>query len=135
MTMWEQLDNYIIRNNLIGREFNSHDLAQTLSITAAQASAMIQAYLVAQRSQNSSTQFTLHRFGRTSTAMWRVGSRSNDVRELTRQCMNDISIKVTEALAPDLAKMGILNPRCAALVNAMTQVFIANVNLLATQVP
>jgi len=57
------------------------------------------------------------------------------VRELTRQCMDDITVKVMDALTPDLRRMGALNPRLAQTTEAMVQVFLANVNLLATQVP
>lgn len=135
MTLWEELEAYITQQQLNGQEFNSLDVARTLGVSRLQATYLIQAYLKAQRNPNSQTLYVLSRSGRTKSALWRVGTRTTDVRELTRQCMDDISIKVTEALAPDLRRMGVLNPRCAQLVNAMTQVFIANVNLLATQVP
>jgi phosphoribosyl-AMP cyclohydrolase len=132
---WRYLENNYLAGMQPGQAFNTADIVQTLGVTSHEATCLIQAYLVAQRAINSSTLYVLHRQGRTRAAVWTVGVRSRDVKELTRQCMDDITIKVMDALAPDLRRMGVLNPRVAQTTAAMVQVFIANVNLLATQVP
>jgi len=134
-TQWEELETYLTQHQLIGQEFNSYDVAHTLRVVPYRATCLIQAYLVAQRAPKSRTLYVLHRQGRTRSSMWRVGARTRDVRELTRQCMDDITVKVMDALTPDLRRMGALNPRLAQTTEAMVQVFLANVNLLATQVP
>jgi hypothetical protein len=133
MNDWEFLEEYLTDRALLNQEFNSVALAEDLRITRHEASVLIQNYLKAQRRANSHTLYVLSRRGRTVTAMWHVGSRTRDVRSLTKQCLSDMSRKVSGALEPDLARMMNLNPRCARLATAFGDVFVANLNLLATQ--
>lgn len=133
MNEWEFLEEYLVDRALLGQEFNSAALAEDLRLTRHEASMLIQSYLKAQRRANSRTLFVLSRRGRTTASMWHVGSRTRDVRRLTKQCLSDMSRKVTGALEPDLARMMNLNPRCARLATAFGDVFVANLNLLATQ--
>jgi len=131
MYMWEELES----NITTGQQFDARSLARHLGSSRRYASDLIQAYLIAQRGPRSQTQYVISRRGRTRSAVWHVGARTGDVRALTRQCVDDIAAKINEALAPDLRRMGVLNPRCAQLTEAMAQVFVANLNLLTTQVP
>ena len=132
--MWEQFEDYLTEREMLNQEFNSRAVAADLGITRREASYMIQAYLIAQRRPNSRTLCVLSRQGRTRCAMWHVGARTTDVRSLTRQYMNDITVKINDALGPDLRRMIGINPRCAKLANAMSEVILANLKLLATQI-
>ena len=131
MTQWEQLENYLQRSNV--GEFNSIALAQDLRISGAQASALIQAYLEVQRRPKSPTLFVLSRRGRTSSAMWHAGQRSADVRSLTEQLLDDLAVKVNDALIPDLRRVANINPRAAHLAEALGKVFVAHLGALDAQ--
>ena len=129
--LWEELEGYLINRQLLGEEFNSIALAVDLDISRSKATRMIQAYLEAQRRQNSKTLCVLSRQGRTANAMWHVGARTYDVRLLTKQCLNDMTIKVTDALTPDLRRMIGLNPRTTRVATAFGNAFVANLEALA----
>jgi hypothetical protein len=129
---WEQLEEYI-DSGVTG--FCSLNVAHDLKVDRRRASRIIKAYVDAQRRPRSLTAYVLRRSGRTSSAWWYAGVRSDDVRQLTAQCVDDIGVTIREALIPDLNRMALLNPRCAALVDAIEGAFVANLNLLATAVP
>lgn len=131
-TKWEELEQYLMDRELLEQEFNSIALAQDLGVTPLYASSLIQSYLDAQRRYKSDTLFVLSRQGRTSNAVWHVGARTRDVRMLTIQCLSDITVKVTDALEPDLRRMSGLNPRAAKVASAYGDLFVANLKLLAT---
>lgn len=130
MMKWEVFEEYLFERDLLSEAFKCETVAADLGISTREASMLIQAYLDAQRSPTSRTLFVLSRNGRTSAAVWHVGARSADVRGLARQVLDDMAIKVYDALEPDMRRMAYLNPRCAKLVNATTESFLANLKLL-----
>jgi hypothetical protein len=133
LTLWELLEEYLNDKDLFNQEFNSIAIAGYFGISRHDASMMIQSYVKAQRRQGSRTEYVLTRRGRTGAAVWRVGQRSRDVRRTTAQYLNDIGIKVRNAMDPDLGRMKDLNPRCADLVNDILNVFSASLRLIETQ--
>jgi hypothetical protein len=118
----------------VGVGFNVAAAAADMGVTRPEASGFIQAYLDAQRKPKARTLYVLSRQGRTRSAVWHVGARTADARKLTEQCLSDMIVKVTDALAPDLRRMGILNPRTAALTTANVNAFVANLAALAAAV-
>jgi hypothetical protein len=131
MTYWEIVENYLTTSGTTS--FNTAGLAQDLGVSGAHASDLVQAYLAEQRRPTSRTQFALHRSGRTSAAVWHVGARAQDMRSMSRQHLDDMHCTVTRALAPDLERMGFINPRAAQVADALANVVVANVQLLAAQ--
>ena len=73
MTRWERLEEWLFDHEK--ERFTNRELAGDLEVSRFEASAIIQGYLDAQRSQNASTLFVLKREGRTKNAVWSVGQR------------------------------------------------------------
>ena len=133
MSAWEKLQNYIRATN--GQPFDAWTLAADLGITTREASAMIQSHLNAQRSANSMTQYVIHRIGRTRAAVWHPGDRALDAKELSRQTLDDMTVRVAAALEPDLLRMGVTNPRVRQLATALVGAFEASLQLLTASLP
>ena len=131
MTQWETVENYLTTTGT--QSFNSVALANDLGVTGPDASCLVQSYLREQRRPTSRTQFVLHRTGRTSQSTWHVGARAQDMRGMSRQHLDDMQITVTRALVPDLERMGFINPRATQVADALANVIVANVQLLAAQ--
>jgi len=93
--------------------FTAHDIADGLGVSAPEASLYIQAYLSAQRSQNSLTLYVLKREGRTTAAVWSVGQRVADARVIGGTLFEDVACKVHRAFEPDLKRLAHRNPRAA----------------------
>lgn len=135
MKRWEQIENYLTQMVAQGQAFNAPALANDLGVPAWEASAMIQSYLAAQRGTKSKTLYVLYRTGRTRNALWHVGSRTLDVRNLGKQHLDDMKIRIFRALEPDLIRMGILNPRATQVADALAKAVEANLALLAAGLP
>lgn len=132
MRQWEVLEDYLTQAVVTGQQvFNQAALACDMGISGPRASWLIQSYLDAQRRPNSQTLYVLHRTGRTSNAVWHVGSRAQDARELGRQHLDDMRLRVVRAMEPDLIRMGILNPRAVQVSDAIVAAVEANLQLLA----
>jgi hypothetical protein len=121
----------LIETELLDKRFNVTALAKAMNVPRSEASGYIKAHLKAQRNENACTLYVLSRQGRTSRAIWHVGARTDDVHMVTKQCLSDMTVKVTDALTPDLRRMSGLNPRCGKLASALGEVFVANLKLLA----
>jgi hypothetical protein len=133
MTKWEIFEDYLYSTTR--RRFTCIIVAQDMSISHREASDLIQAYLKAQRRPNSTTAFVLCRQGRTSSAVWHVGVLTDDVRGLANQVVDDLAVKITGALIPDTRRQAELHPRVRQLAEGVVQMFLANVNLMAIQIP
>jgi hypothetical protein len=127
--LWTPLETYIVAHP--GVAFSSTQLARDLSLSSPEATRLIQSYLNAQRQASSTTKFVLRREGRTTGAVWHPGHRIEDVRELRAQHLDDMSIRLTRALAPDLRRMGVLNHQVAAVAEAIVRATEASLMLLA----
>ena len=128
---WRDMESYLSAHP--GQSFNAVALAADLGVSSWEATQMIQAYLGVQRLPNSRTLYVLYRKGRTRAAVWHVGVRSTDMRLLSRQYLDDAKTRVIRALEPDLARMGVLNPRASQFAESIGNVVEANLQLLAAQ--
>jgi hypothetical protein len=96
--------------------FTVHQVADGLGVDTSRASRLIQAYLQAQRGDDSETLFVLQRSGRTRRAVWFADERSAGARERLSQFSQDVARTVERAVAPDLRRIAERNPRAAAAV-------------------
>ena len=131
MKRWEQVDNYLQTFGPVS--FSSRDLAADLGVSGREASHLIQAYLTEQRRSPSGASVVLHRVGRTKQAVWMVGDRANDAREMSRQWFDDVARHVAIALKPDLDRIGVSNARATQVTTAIANVVEASLQLLAAQ--
>jgi hypothetical protein len=113
---WEVLEEWLIDHD--DEPFSALRLAKGLGISVAEASALIQAYLVAQRSQTSETLYVLKRIGRTRAAEWSIGERTADAHRICGTLWEDVHVKVHRAFKPDLDHLRVVNPRAARYVEA-----------------
>lgn len=111
LSRWEKLEKWLIKNSK--RSFTASMLAASLQVSVSEATAMIQAYLTAQRHENSETVFILKREGRTRAAVWSVGERTVDVRAIGGTLYEDVVVKAKRAFEPDLRHLAERNPRAA----------------------
>ena len=123
MTHWERVERWLSENHTFGGTFMNHELAEGLGVSPAEASALIQSHLDAQRSPTARTLYVLHRSGRTSAAVWRAGVRTADARAVSGQYFDDVKRKFLRAVEPDLKRIASVNPRaarqCEAIVEAV----------------
>lgn len=129
---WRELQDDFLTNGLA---FNCEGLAADWECSTRDASAYITAHVNAQRGPKARTKYVLRREGRTRAAVWHVTRRDADSPKLARQCMDDITVKIKEALVPDLHRLAAINPKAAPLVNALTSAFEANLHLLEAALP
>ncbi|MBA2742686.1 MAG: hypothetical protein H0U46_11845 [Actinobacteria bacterium] len=115
-TRWERLEAWLFDNDT--REFTVYELAGDLKIPTCEASALINAYLAAQRSVNPTTLYVLKRQGRTRNAVWSVGQRTADARIIGGTLFEDVAVKVRRAFEPDLQRIAERNPRAAKYADA-----------------
>lgn len=134
MTHWEQLEGYLFDTAALGRSFNSKALAADTGITGAEASKMIQHYLIAQTGVRSRTQFVLTRRGRGSGAMWHVGVKTSDVKALGKQTVADFKRRLTRFVIPTLERIEQLNPRAIPAANAVVKGMEAGIELLVAMI-
>jgi hypothetical protein len=113
---WEILEEWLIDHD--DEPFTAFRLAKGLNISVGDASALIQAYLVAQRSQGSETLYVLKRQGRTRAAEWSIGERTSDAHRICGTLFEDVQVKVNRAFKPDLDHLREKNPRAARYVEA-----------------
>lgn len=126
MTKWEQLEQWLFdKHTFGGGGFTNRDVVDGLSVTGAQATAMIRSYENAQRATRSRTLYVLHREGRTSRAIWKVGIRATDARAISHQFSSDVAQRWKRAVEPDLRQIGARNPdaakRCEAIIDAVAE--------------
>jgi hypothetical protein len=133
MSKWELFETYL--HSTAGMEFNSITVAQDLGVSGDEASDLIQAYLAAQRRPNSETGFVLSRRGRANGAVWHIGVRSDDVRSMTYQLLDDMDTRLTRGWGPDLQRASALNPRTGQLVENLHHIVVGNFGLLVAQIP
>lgn len=119
---WERMEAWLFDQDRDDRpvedlRFTNIDLAKAMRVDRREASALIASYLDAQRAPKSNTLYVLHRTGRTSTAVWQVGQRTADAREIAGTLFDDVEVKVKQAFAPDLKRLAEKNPRAAKFVS------------------
>jgi len=132
MYRWEEMQQYLRTQKPMS--FTCDSLAYDLGVSNWEATQLIQAYLSYQRDPYSKAHHILHRTGRTRAAVWHVGHTNGDADELTSQYMNDIRVRLHEAVAPDLNRMKVVNPRIAQLVNSTVNALEANLQVMMTAV-
>jgi len=116
MSRWEKLEEWLIDHD--DAPFTVYDLASSMGIYVHQASALIQAYLAAQRGPNANTLYVLKRVGRTKKAVWSIGQRTSDAHVICGTLFDDVHTKVHRAFEPDLDRLRDKNPRAARYVEA-----------------
>ena len=130
---WRQLDEHLYETGALGLVFNSAALADDLGLSTPDASALIQAYLNAQRGAESKTRYLLRREGRTRAATWHVGVRTKDVRLHIGQFASDVRRRVERAIEPDLRRALTLNPRATHVVGYGMDAIELGIKMLADQ--
>ncbi len=130
MNRWEDLEEFLFDNDMDGSAFTSHELADKMDVSRPAASGLIQNYLGAQTSPKSRTLFVLTRTGRTRSAVWHVGARSDDTRALGRQTGDDFRCRLERHIEPTLARIGQRNPRALPAARAITQGIDAGIKLM-----
>lgn len=130
--LWRQLEDHLATSGF--QQITARGLAVDLSITRGEATRMIQSHLWAQR-HGRATLYVIHRTGRTKNAVWHVGARSADMREMTRQCFDDIQTHIHEVLFRDMERMSNLNPRIGRLVTATMNALDANLAMMEAGLP
>jgi len=133
-TKWERLEEWIFDHDT--ETFTSRDVADALGVSSPEASQFIQAYLEAQRQDDSTTLYVLKREGRTTRAVWSVGQRVADARVIGGTLFEDVACKVHRAFEPDLRRLAERNPRAAryterkleAVVDGALKVLAASVD-------
>jgi hypothetical protein len=110
-TKWEAVEAWIFDNG--ERAFTARELAASTGISTYRATVAIQAYLDAQRRENSNTLYVLKREGRTTASVWSVGHRTVDAKVIGGTLFDDVAVKVRRAFKPDLERLAAKNPRAA----------------------
>ena len=115
MKRHERLEEYLFDHDKDGSDFSAVEYADAVDIDGADASADIQAYLVAQRGVRADTLYVLYRKPgtRTTSARWMVGTKAADARRIGKALTDDTKHRVMEAFAPDLHRIAKLNPQAA----------------------
>jgi len=116
MARWQRLERWLSAHE--GERFTVHKLAKSMRIEVRQASRLIQSYLAAQRGGHAATLYVLKREGRTRSAVWSVGQRAGDVRQVGHTLFSDVVAKTKRGFAPDLQRIAEINPRAASLVES-----------------
>lgn len=111
ITRWEALEAWIFDNG--EQAFTARGLAASAGISRTKATETIQAYLDAQRRENSNTLYVLKREGRTSSSVWSIGHRTADAKVIGGTLFEDVAVKVRRAFKPDLERLAAKNPRAA----------------------
>lgn len=130
MKQWEEFEEYLFEIHALGLDFNSKAVAHDLGISNKKASAYIQSYLSAQTNKKARTLFVLTRKGRTARAMWHVGARTVDARQLGRQTADDFKTRLLRYVEPTLNRIAQKNPRALPAANAVAKAMEASVELL-----
>lgn len=111
MRRWEKLEDWINDQLATGRTtFSNWELAVGAGITTAEASGWIKAYQTAQKVRGQTAHF-IHRTGRTTSAVWNVGSAAQDVRGLSAQAADDMTFRITSVVVPTIEAIADANPR------------------------
>jgi len=116
LSNWEKLEAWMIDHD--SEHFTVYDIAKGMGVSVEEASGLIQAYLIAQRSPDSDTLYVLKRTGRTRAAVWSVGERVSDGHVICGTLFEDVKVKVKRAFEPDLTRLREKNPRAARYVEA-----------------
>jgi hypothetical protein len=115
-TRWERMEEWLFDHEI--HRFTVYDVAAGFGCPVHEATALVQAYLAAQRREQSGTLFVLKREGRTRSAVWSVGQRTVDARVIGGTLFEDVEVKVRRAFAPDMARLAAKNPRAAKYCEA-----------------
>jgi hypothetical protein len=126
MSKWRDLQDWLYDNGLVNGDFTQAEYRDDSGLSGEEATAHIQAYLEAQRDRprrrHEQTAYILRRLPgtRTSVAVWHVGVRARDAREVGKGVGNDIRRTIRRAFIPDLAHLAEVNPRAARSVEVQT---------------
>jgi hypothetical protein len=132
VTKWEQFEEYLFERDLLGESFNQPAVVQDLGVSGKDASRYIQCYLDAQVRPKSRTLFVLHREPKTRTksAMWHVGERTLDTRNLGRQWADDAKRRVDRFIIPALRRVAVKQPRSLRAAEAVAKGIEASIDLM-----
>lgn len=131
LALWEQLEEFMIDNDMDGHAFTAISLGLSLDIPTARASVMIQSHLEAQASTKARTLYVLHRTGRTHSAVWHVGARAADARQVGSQAGDDFKRRVERAIEPTLREISVRNPHAMRSANEALRVIEGAVEMIA----
>lgn len=134
MTRWQKLELWLLDHD--SDRFSAEQLAVSMGVDTRYASNLIQHYLQAQRGPDSATVYVLKRQGRTRSAVWSIGQRTADAHVIGSVLFDDVHVKVLRAFAPDLERLGAINPRArryceakiAAVLDGAMKVLAASVD-------
>lgn len=121
MTRWQWFELHVLDELNVGEQFTAEWVGEFLDEDTIAGSSLIQCYVAAQRAPRSRTKYVLHRTGRTRAAWWTLGVRPSDSRDAVGQAMDDVRCKLDDALAPDLRRIGTLNPRARHVIEAQLE--------------
>lgn len=110
---WEELENWLTTSGVVA--FANWELAGLMGVSSEEASELIQAYQRAQKLQK--TKFVISREGRTSGAVWHVGSTANALQRVKGQFVDDVLHRVHGHLSPTVDAISVHNPRALTRAN------------------
>jgi len=93
--------------------FTCEGLADSLEISNPEATKLIQAQMLEQNRTDSRTKFVIERRGRTRAAVWTIGVRKKNLRQVNETYFDDIEVKARRTLRPTLRRIAELNPQLA----------------------
>jgi hypothetical protein len=127
MHLWEMFEQDVLDQYGAGAVFTNRSLAADIGIEDWEASEWIQRYLGAQRRPRARTRYVLTREDRTKRAVWTVGLRAQDARQVIGQFGRDVSCTIRRAVKPDLDRIGAVNPRARTVVATQLEPLIDGV--------
>lgn len=111
MRIWEEFEELLFAWNEVGKtSFTQTEVAEDLGVSGPRATQLIQAYLDAQLA-GKQTLFVLKRTGRTTNAIWHIGTTKDDYRKVLSQFSDDTENRISEYLSPMVDLIVDKNPR------------------------
>jgi hypothetical protein len=133
MTYWEELDDLIAQHSLTA--FTAEGLGTLVGQPTYRIGRLIQCHLVHQTSPWAISPVVLTRTGRTRAAVWHVGTRVADVKNLGKQTASDLRCRIQDFVEPTLTRIETLNPRAAATAQIALQALLYSAGQLESMLP
>jgi len=111
MKLWQLFETEVLDDLEEGSSFTARQLGEAAALDTTEASRWITLYVDAQRRPRSRTKYVLHRTGRTASAVWSLGVRTNDARDIVGQFGDDTRYRLFYAVRPDLQRIAKKNGR------------------------
>ena len=120
MAQWNVLEQDIGEYGLVGTDWSASEYAEWAGMEVAEASAIIQSYLSAQRfGKRKQTRFALYRQPGTRgrSTRWLIGTKGSDADKMGRTFSEDVKARIKGALIPDYSKIGAIDPKATKRVD------------------